>query len=77
MYDLFLGADLAGRGGRALAHSARPDAPVVVPAAHQTARPRLRAHVAASLHRLASALEPAERRDRRVGIGMEPGNACQ
>ena len=78
MYDLFLGADLAGRGGRALAHSARPDAPVVAPAAPQTAvRPRLRAHVAASLHRLASALEPAGGRDRRVGARMEPGSACQ
>ena len=77
MYDLFLGADLAGRGGRALAHSARPAAPVVAPAAPGTTGPRLRAHVAASLHRLASALEPAEGRDRRVGARMEPGSAGQ
>lgn len=45
--------------------SARPDAPVVAP------RPdgrliTLRVHAAASLHRLAVALEPAQRPDRRL-----------
>lgn len=73
MHDLFLGADLAGRGGRTLAQSARPDAPVVEPVA---AGPGARARLAASLHRLASALEPTEGRDRRVSHRMEPGSAC-
>lgn len=74
MHDLFVGAGLAGRGTRALAHSARPDAPVVA----ETAAPAgPRAHLAAALHRLASVLEPTERRDRRVARRMDPGTACQ
>jgi hypothetical protein len=73
MHDLFVGADLADRATRALTHSARPDAPVVAPT---VASPGPRARVAAALHRLASALEPAEGRDRRVGARVEPGSAC-
>lgn len=78
MYDLFVGAHLAGRAGHALAHSARPDSPVVAPPAERSApRARVRAHVAASLHRLASALEPAAGRDRRVSPRVEPSSACR
>jgi hypothetical protein len=65
MIDLFVATDLAVRGTRAAAHSARPDAPVV---AHRTERERwevrTRAGLAARLNSLASALEPTRRQER-------------
>lgn len=80
MYDLITGAQLGRRAGQALAHSARPDSPVVAPRAGRAGRlpgavPRVRAHVAASLHRIASALEPAAAHDRRVSARAEHGSA--
>ena len=66
MIDLYLATNLATKAARAAAGSARPDAPVV------TERPRrehrIRAGAAAALHRMASALEPAEAPDRRVKV---------
>ena len=61
MQDLFMAADLAVRGTRAVAWSALPDAPV---AGERPARRRLplraRAGLAARLHRVATALEPRQ-----------------
>lgn len=63
MLDLFVGIDLATRGTRALAGSALPDAPVVP---ERTRRHPVRVRLAASLHRIATALEPADAPDRRL-----------
>lgn len=65
MIDLYAPLDLATRATRAVAGSARPDAPVVTEARR---RHRTRARAAATLHRIASALEPADAQDRRVRV---------
>lgn len=78
MYDLPIAADLAVRATRAHAGSALPDAPVVAPRPQRPRLPlRARAGLASRLHRLASALEPAERPARRLGRRAEPSTACQ
>ena len=46
--------------------SARPDAPVVAPRTRDRLDARARARLVAQLHRVASALEPAPRRERAV-----------
>jgi hypothetical protein len=62
MLELVIASDLAVRATRQLAGSARPDAPVVVPRERPHRTTVVRARVAARLHRVASALEPAPRR---------------
>jgi hypothetical protein len=65
MLDLFVAADLAVKGTRAVAWSARPDAPVVAPRPERARLPlRARAGLAARLHRIATALEPRPRAER-------------
>jgi hypothetical protein len=62
MLELFVAADLAVRGTRAVAWSALPDAPVVAPRAAGDRLPsRARAGLATRLHRIASAVEPRPR----------------
>jgi hypothetical protein len=65
MLDLFVAADLAVKGTRAVAWSALPDAPVLAPETPRERLPlRARAGLAARLHRVATALEPRPRTDR-------------
>lgn len=79
MQDHYLASHLALGAARLEMHSARPDAPVV------PSRPRrspgltrtLRAQAAATLHRVAAALEPAPRPDRRLAARVEPSTACR
>jgi hypothetical protein len=75
MLDLFVASDLAVRGTRAEAWSARPDAPVVAPRKPSPRAARTRTVLAASLRRAAATLEPREQRDRSVARGATP--ACQ
>ncbi len=69
MLDLFVATDLALKGTRAEARSARPDAPVVAPRpARERLRLRARAGLAARLHRAATALEPRQRAERTSAV---------
>jgi len=69
MLDLFVAADLAVKGTRAVAWSALPDAPVVTPPPERDRFPlRARAGLAARLHRIATALEPRPRHERTSAV---------
>lgn len=78
MLDLYVAADLAVKGTRALAWSALPDAPVLPdPAPRERDRftVRTRARTAAFLHRVASVLEPQRRETATGQLGATP--ACR
>ncbi len=64
MLDQITTAFLTVRNGGLVDNSARPDAPVIVPTERRPRAARTRLFVAARLHQVAAALEPAPRRER-------------
>ena len=77
MHDHYIASHLALGAARLEMSSARPDAPVVTPRSGLGLGRTLRTRAASALHRVASALEPVERPDRRLGARVEPSAACR
>jgi hypothetical protein len=76
MHDHYTASHLALGAARREMTSALPDAPVVTPRSGGLGR-SLRTRAASALRRAASALEPVERPDRRLGARVEASAACR